>query len=92
MSTRELTADVPTDVPTAVPSEALTRRAVARLRPVVLLAADAGVVAALWFAATHVVVPAAGLLHVPQWPVAILAGIGAGVGGMLLVVRLHRRS
>lgn len=88
MSTRELTADVPTDVP----SEALTRRAVARLRPVVLLAADAGVVAALWFAATSVAAPAAGLLHVPQWPVAILAGIGAGVGGMLLVVRLHRRA
>jgi hypothetical protein len=88
MSTRELTADVPTDVPTGVP----TRRAAARLRPMVLLAADAVVLAALWFAATHVVTPVAGLLHVPQWPVAILAGIGAGVGGLLLVVRLHRRS
>lgn len=90
MSTRELTAEAPTaEVPTA---EVPTRRTVGRLRPLVLLTADAGVVVALWFAATHVVPPAAGLLHAPQWPVATLAGIAAGVGGMLLVVRLHRRS
>jgi hypothetical protein len=80
MSTLDLTAEAPARPP------------LGRLRPLVLLAADAGVVAALWFGATHVVAPAAGLLHVPQWSVAILTGIAAGVGGTVLAVRLHRRA
>ncbi|WP_088287076.1 hypothetical protein [Kineosporia sp. A_224] len=85
MSTRELAVDVQ-------PAETPTRPAARWPRTFLLLVADAGVVVALWFAATHVVTPVAGLLRAPQWPVAILAGIGAGVGGLLLVVRLHRRS